>query len=647
MSAKKLKQTTRSTMPNNLEKIGMNFDIPRLLDNPEEYVNAMSAKNVGDLLAHLDNHYYNYGESLVSDEIYDYIRDKLVELAPDHPQLRAIGIIPTREKVKLPYHMGSMDKIKTDLRAIDRWIGEYPGEYVLSDKLDGISGLLVVKDGAIKLYTRGNSEYGRDISHIQRLIKLPRHISSDIAVRGEFVISKSNYNKISGATKAMRNIVAGLLMAKTANNDLLRLVDFVTYECIMPESMQPSAQMDWLKSNGFNTVYNKCIKEINADILAKFFETRRNDGEYDIDGIIVTHDAVHPRNTAGNPQYAFAYKNVAMEERGEVTVIAVEWNQSKDGILVPTVVFTPITLRGAEIKRATGKNGRFIANNKIGIGAKLIISRSGDIIPEIEKVTKPADIVSTPTVEYVLSESGADYIVKTRENKESRRIAFENFVDKLDIKGVSKGTARKLFDAGIDTVDALFRATVQDIAKTPGIADKSANNIVAAISDARRNISPISVAVASNMFGRGFGEKKFQLIMDKYPSALSSTGSCPTIGELSAIRGIDSKTAQQFADNYHAYKQFLVSAGITLEYKQGSVEKRGNKLNDMTFVFSGFRDDSLEEYIQNNGGRVTSTVSRNTTMLIVKDIQATGTKIDKANELNIKIITVAQFKKYY
>lgn len=645
MSGKKLKQSTRSTMPNNLDKIGMNFDIPRLLDNPEEYVNGMKTKDVGELLSHLDNHYYNYGESLVSDEIYDYIRDRLGEIAPDHPQLRAIGIMPARDKVKLPYHMGSMDKIKTDLRAIERWISEYPGDYVLSDKLDGISGLLVASTGGIKLYTRGNSEYGRDISHISRYIKLPSKLK-DVAVRGEFVISKSNYNKIPGATKAMRNIVAGLIMAKTVNQDLIRLIDFVTYECILPGDMTPSEQLNWLKSHGFNVVYNKRVADIDG--LAAFFETRRKEGEYDIDGIIVTHDAIHPRNTQGNPPYAFAYKNVAMEERGEVTVIAVEWNQSKDGILVPTVVFTPITLRGAEIKRATGKNGRFIAANKIGIGAKLIISRSGDIIPEIERVIKPADIVSTPQIDYVLSESGADYIVKTRNTAESRRIAFENFVDKLDIKGVSKGTARKLFDAGINTVDALLKATVQDIAKTPGIADKSANNIVAAIADARSNMKPILVAIASNAFGRGFGEKKLQLILDKYPTALSSSGHCPTIGELSAIRGIDSKTAQQFVDNYIGYKQFLQSAGITVENTQTAAKSAaGNKLRDMTFVFSGFRNDDLEDYIRHNGGRVASAVSRNTTMLIVRDLTASGTKIDKANELNIKIITESDFKKYY
>ena len=168
----------------------MNF----ILKEKDLYQSIQNYKNLSEkqlflLLKHLDNSYYN-DESIINDIEYDILREYAENKYPNNTYFHCIGSeISNNEKVKLPIFMGSMNKIKSENNILDNWIKKYKGNYVVSSKLDGVSGLYVKKNNIEQLFTRGNGEYGRDISKYIPYLKLPKH-DHDIIIRGEFIMSK-------------------------------------------------------------------------------------------------------------------------------------------------------------------------------------------------------------------------------------------------------------------------------------------------------------------------------------------------------------------------------------------------------------------------------------------------------------------------
>ena len=171
----------------------------------------------------LKDAYYNTGKGIVSDKKYDAIEDRLRKLHPKSKVLTT-GIAPRERKIALPFYMGSMDKI-TD--RVDAW--KQKGPYVVTDKLDGVSALYCNLDGTSKLYTRGDGKQGQDISHILKYMKLPK-IKRGTAVRGEMLLSKSDYKEIKDAANP-RNYVSGLVSRKSFSKSNIR---FVAYEVLSP-----------------------------------------------------------------------------------------------------------------------------------------------------------------------------------------------------------------------------------------------------------------------------------------------------------------------------------------------------------------------------------------------------------------------------
>ena len=198
-------------------------DIDLLKKDPKKYLQELSKDDLVNLIQKLNYSYYIEGKSLVSDELYDYVKEVLRKIDSKHPILDDVGVSKVY-KTKLPYYMGSMDKIKTDEKTLNNWLKKYNGEgYVLSDKLDGISALYVIdEDNKRKLYTRGDGNTGKDISYLINFIKGLNTLDTSLAIRGELIISKSKFNKIKVEGKVMnvRNIVSGIINSKKPNLDI-------------------------------------------------------------------------------------------------------------------------------------------------------------------------------------------------------------------------------------------------------------------------------------------------------------------------------------------------------------------------------------------------------------------------------------------
>jgi NAD-dependent DNA ligase len=264
----------------------------------------------------------------------------------------------------------------------------------MSCKLDGVSGLYSTENGELKLYTRGDGTVGQDISHFLPYLKLPK--VDNTVVRGEFIMTKAIFNaKYKDHFANPRNLIAGTINRLTVN-DVIYDIHFVAYEVLVP-SLSPSAQMAFLQNNGFNAVRNGVRPDKTNELLSWLLVLWRGDYEYEIDGVIVTNDKIYPRKV-GNPDHSFAFKMVLSDQMAETKVVDVHWTASKDGYLKPRVQIEPVHLSGVKIEFATGFNGAFIRNNRIGVGALINIIRSGDVIPYIKDVITPADEGKMPSV---------------------------------------------------------------------------------------------------------------------------------------------------------------------------------------------------------------------------------------------------------
>tara|TARA_B100000900_G_scaffold57607_3_gene43160 strand:- start:4526 stop:6514 length:1989 start_codon:yes stop_codon:yes gene_type:complete len=640
-------------------------DIDLLKKDPKKYLQELSKDDLVNLIQKLNYSYYIEGKSLVSDELYDYVKEVLRKIDSKHPILDDVGVSKVY-KTKLPYYMGSMDKIKTDEKTLNNWLKKYNGEgYVLSDKLDGISALYVIdEDNKRKLYTRGDGNTGKDISYLINFIKGLNTLDTPLAIRGELIISKSKFNKIKVEGKVMnvRNIVSGIINSKKPNLDVAKFIEFISYEVIVPTNFNSKQQFKYLEDNKFKNAYYEYKKKIDVKVLSEFLESRRENSKYDVDGIIVTDNNVHKRNTDGNPKYSFAFKNILTLNKAEVMVLKVEWNITKDKYIQPVVTFDGVEIDGVIVKRATGKNAKFIKDNNIGPGSKIVVVRRGDVIPHIEEVLTPSETgkPQMPEYEYIWNETDVEIIAKTDNQellKESNIKNIENFVSKMEFKGISVGIVKQMYEADINTIKKFVNITKEELLKVDGIKEKKANNIVESIENTLKDLDCLKLMMASNTFGRGFAIKKIKLIMDNIED--KEFKNKPTIEDLIKIKGIEKKTAEKFINNIDNYIKFLKETKIKCNFedksqdksqeksRENSQEKSKNKFENMNVVFTGVRDKELEKKIENGGGNVKSGVTKSVNYLIVKDKDSKSSKVEKAKELKIKIITLEEFNKKF
>ena len=625
----------------------MNTIIKSIKKNINDVISNISTPDLVKVLTYASDKYYN-DQEVLTDKEFDLLYDILKKKSPKNSFFKQIGSkVHTKNKSDLPFHMGSMDKIKPFTGIIDKWKIKYTGPYIITDKLDGISGLFIVdKDNNKKLYTRGNGSIGTDISSLIPLIKsLNQEFTvNDFAVRGEFIISKKNFSKHKDKYSNARSMVNGLMNKKNASIDEFKVIDFIIYEFIK-DSCQLSKQIKYIKRLKLDVVNAIRVDDVNDTILSNLFRQRKSDSVHEVDGLVITDDNKHKKNISGNPKYAFAFKDMSLLESAIVEVINVEWNISKDGLLKPRISIKPVSLSGVVIKYVTGFNGKYILENKIGKGSKLKIIRSGDVIPHIIGIEKHTQ-ADMPTIKYKWNSSKVDIIVDeiNDEIKKERLIkSITYFFRTIQVKNIDARLVEKIIDIKLDSIQKILKAKDKDFLKIEGFKETMATKIYENIQNSIKNIKLSRLMTASNIFGSGFGIKKFDAILKVHPDIIRKKyNEKKIIVLIKAIDGFEEKTAIKFAKGIPKFIIFLK----TIPMVRISVTKvSGNKLKDIKVVFSGFRDKELEEKIENEGGKVVGTISKNTTYLIVKDSNETSSKITKAKELNIKIITKDLFIK--
>lgn len=617
----------------------------------------MNEKSLTNMIQTANNQYYNENKTILTDNEYDIIKEFVSVKFPKNKILEEIGApIQSKHKVTLPYEMPSMDKIKPDTGSLKSWIEKYKGQYILSCKLDGVSAMYVCDNlNTHKLYTRGNGHIGQDITHFINILKLPK-IPKGMAIRGELIISKSMFKtKYMEEFANARNLVSGIVNRKITDEKSYDL-HFVTYEIIEPQ-MKPLEQMELLQKIGLEVVFNKIENTLTNELLSGILVDWRTNYEYEIDGVIVSNNEIYPREP-GNPEYSFAFKMVMSDQLAEAKVVDVLWEASKDGYLKPRIRIEPIQLAGVRIEYATGFNGKFIEDNKIGIGSIVVMVRSGDVIPYVKSVTKPADKAKMPTVSYVWNKTYVDILLENPNDDitvQEKNVA--SFFVGLEVDGLAKGNIKKLFAIGKTSVPKILKMSIEDFEMVEGFKRKMSEKIFNSIKDKVEKVSLIDIMIASGKMGRGLGERKIQMILSKYPAILTTNESNETKEEmLRQVDGIGKENAHEFVKNISNFIAFLKECELEhkLENLSSNInEDVNNTVNNIHALFgkklvmTKVRDAEIIDFMKKNGIIMEDTMKKDIFVLIVQSKGVASNKTIFAEKHGIPIMTVDDFKLVY
>jgi NAD-dependent DNA ligase len=616
------------------------------------------------------NSYYNSEDIkniILNDDEYDILREHIIKKYPknkiainQHTEVKL-----DKTKVKLPYEMWSMTKIKSDTNEIEKFKLKFNGPYVISAKLDGVSALYSSENDNKKLYTRGNGIYGQNIDHLIKYLNLPD--INDVTVRGELIIKENTFKeKYSNKFSNSRNFVSGMVIKKKItkeDEDILKDIDFVVYEVIKPNNLIPSEQLNKTIEYNFNCVKNiKNIsnKELTNDLLSNRLEEWRESYEYTIDGIICIDDKIYERQSK-NPEHAFAFKMIMKDGIVEAKVIDVIWTASKDGLLKPRIQLEPTTINGVTINYTTGKNAKFIVENKIGLGTIVKLKRSGEVIPEIVSIVKHSEEALMPNEKYKWNETNVDIIIENKEEDETVKLKnILGFFKILEVEGLGEGNIKKIMKTGKNSIGKIISMTKEDFLKVEGFKEKMSNKIYNSIKEKIDNSSIEKIAAASNIFGRGFGEKRIELILENEKDIKNNIESDDKkIEKLSKIDGLVKKTATNFVNKIKDFKLFLEESDLLYKLNKkseskdskdskDSKENKNDVLSNEKIVLSDIKNKKIiEKKIKDLNGEILTSITKKVTLLIVNDLLTETTKSKKAKEYGIKIMTLEEFNLKY
>lgn len=594
------------------------------------------------------NEAYRIGKPVMSDSEYDILVEELATMSPEDELLSVVGheILDETRKTRLPIPMASMNKIKT-LDEIKDWqrLKLIPNavEIICTPKYDGLS--LCVDEVIGEAITRGDGVYGQRSTEHYRFIDNHLDINNIFSFSyGEVIMPKQSFlEKYSEDFANPRNLVAGLINSKTVSESL-RDCKYIKYGAVPVEKNTFSTKKELLDAlndrQETKVPYHVCgILDLSEELLISLFKEWSE--KYEIDGIILevnnlaTQESLGRETSSGNPVWARAFKHESFEQKAESEVIGISWNISKQGLLKPIIHINPIRLDGVTVSNVTGNNARFVKDMGIGVGAKVIVKRSGMVIPKIVDVVQTVDFTE-PTIEGVeigWNEAGIELITLT-ETEEQKLKKIVAFFEILEADNVGEGVVTQLWDAGYKTIRDVLNITVDQLESIDRFGKKKAKIVFDSIKKSITGIQLSKLQHASGIFS-GLGSKKLAL--------LEHFDGKPTIDQVMQVEGFAEISAKNFVENYDKFLTFVEGLPVEIEQKV-EVALAGTDLVGKTFVFTGVRRKDLEEVIVSRGGVIGGSVSKNTTHLVMKAKGSGSSKEEKAISLGVEILTVEELE---
>lgn len=632
--------------------------------------------------------YYVGNESDVSDYDYDMMMRELSSieeevpslLTPDSPTHRVGGRSEnTFEKVTHTVPMESLqDAFSFDeLYDFERRVKSVFPEalFTVEPKIDGLSCSLEYRDGVlVRASTRGDGVVGEDVTANVKTVKsVPLKLKEKIPyleVRGEIYMSHASFDELLRAQelndekpfKNPRNAASGSLRQKDPRVTSTRALDIFVFNIQQKEGGEElhshKQSLDYLKSLGFTVIpeYTLCENIDEALKVIKSIGERRGELPFDIDGAVIKTDSFSMRRTLGStakfPKWAVAFKYPPEEK--ETKLLDIEIGVGRTGVLTATAVFEPVTLAGTTVSRATLHNEDFIKEKHIAIGDTIVVRKAGDIIPEVLTVAHH----NNENEEYVYPRvCPACKCVAVREEGEAaircvnpdcpaqllRRLIHFCSRDAMDIEGLGEAVLTQLVESDlVKKASDIYSLTPVDIASLDRLGEKSALNIINAIENSKsKDLYKVIYALgirhiglkAAKLLSRHFGS--MEALLNAAPEEVSAVDGFGEIMTSSLVKALSLPEMRELIDE-------LTVSGVNMTSLEEGMDTR---FSGMTFVLTGtlsrFTREEASNLIEKLGGKTSSSVSKKTSIVLAGE--AAGSKLKKANDLGIKVISEEEF----
>jgi DNA ligase (NAD+) len=660
------------------------FDDPKLDERRafQKCSTVLQMKALSARLQEASRAYYHENRELISDHEYDALYDELMHLEAESGTILAgsptqkVGyeVVGALQKVAHAVPMLSLDKTKEPNALVD-FLGEHTG--LLTWKLDGLAISLTYENGTLKqALTRGNGTVGEDVTHNARVFaNLPLTLAykESFTVRGEAVIPFADFAAVNAslpaeeAYKNPRNLCSGTVRQLNSEVAAKRRVRFYAIGCDLPRDKK-SAQLQLLADLGFETVAHQSVTASDVIETVENFKIQIADAPVATDGLVLTFDDIAYGASLGAtskfPRDSVAFKWA--DEEQETTLLEIEWNTSRTGLINPVAVFAPVELEGTSVSRAGLHNVSILRELALNIGDRITVYKANMIIPQVarnlsaESPSPRSDLVEIPAfcpvcgglTEIVYGPSGAAlYCVGTNCSAQRLR-ALSHFVsrDALNIEGLSEQTLEKLLALDlIKNYPDIFNLTRHEetIVQMEGFGQKSYANLIAAIEKSKETALP-NFIYALGIRHVGLANAKllcahFAHDPLKIKAACASGDYMEALGEIKGFgEAIAQSLHQYFTDeeNITLFEECLP----LLRIQAPADAPAAQPLTGLTFVITGdvqkYKNrKALQAFIESLGGKVTGSVTAKTSYLINNDAASASGKNKKAAELGVPVLT--------
>jgi DNA ligase (NAD+) len=636
-----------------MESSHLDQDFPLIEQDPEGFCDQFDADAIEEYLNRAADIYYNGNDPeqlCLSDYAYDCLVYWITKMRKKTLTTQArIGALPrVKNCVKLPYLMPSLNKVKIG-GSLETFLQNESITYSL--KLDGISALVTYNNGTpAHCYLRGNGIYGSDVTYVLDHITLPE-VSNypSLVVRGELIVSKTFWNKTFGCkSKATaRNWVSGLMNSDFVS-PYLRHIDFVAYEIISLDDTgrvpRPIKGLTILKDEGFKVVrHGSLVDKLSANVLL-MYKRYTESYEYVIDGIVLAINQPKTRPTElKNPVDCVAFKVNLQDQIRETVVTNIAWNYTRHGRLVPVAEFRPVFIDGAKVRKAFVYNAMTcIRKYQLGIGTRITVTRSGGVIPMIVEVLEVIGKPCVPQIPYEWHWERCDIVLDNPD--ECHEVMLQqhvHFFETLNIPNIREGMLKRIHQNGLISLNDIIMCSKEKLRKVPGIGPKRSEQYFRDIRTGLAKAHLYRVMLASGCFPNGIGKSILRQITKACPDILQKC----RMSSLLQLPGIGQVRATKIKEGLETFKEFV--SDFPIELDQVSVQQESSMFNKKRFVFTNLEDDQLEDFILDNGGKISVGVDTKTSGVISGNIMVITEKMLTAHELGIKIYTVSEFTQKY
>lgn len=635
--------------------------------------------------------YYVLDNPTITDQEYDDYYNELLSIEEKYPELKRedsptnrVGgaVLDKFEKVTHDHPMLSFDDIfnEEEIILFDERIKKVvsTAHYTLEPKMDGLSGSLIYKNGVlVRGATRGDGVTGEDITtNIKTIKSVPLRLTEDIdiEVRGEIYMSKksfieANREKVKNGEKEFanpRNAAAGSIRQLDSKVAAKRNLDFMAYFIPNPEDYGIKTQkesLEFLRKLGFVTNYKlngyaKNVKDITNYIDS--LSEKRDNLPFEIDGVVLKVDNLEDEKRLGFtsrvPRWGIAYKFPAKEVL--TTLKEIKFTVGRTGKITPNAIFSPVHVSGSLVSKATLHNSDYCIDKDVRVGDTISIRKAGDVIPEVVEVkldrrkedSVPFKMIENcPMCDSVLVRKDANHYCKN-EHCPSRKI--ESLIhfssrDAMYIEGFGESIVEDFYNLGyLKNIDDFYTLDKykDELMLLEGFGEKSISKLLESASNSKKN------SLERLLFGLGirYVGKKTAKILSKYYKTMDNLIKAD-FDELKSINDIGDVIAKSIVDYFSDEKNInlinrLKELNLNMRYLGEEVNTSNENINGKTFVITGTLSrprDEIKEEIEGLGGNVTGSVTKKTDYVIAGE--KAGSKLTKANELGIRVLTEEEY----